>query len=167
MAKIKTTAEHILKKWTAELSSKDRSRHAVPKNFEELMYEMWCSSVPFDIVEELLPEAIKAHLPNKFIADITFKQLKSAGIAKTDFQEFMESWKKNITDKAYEAFYEQYPIDGVEQQEEKKFGNMSAKEYTAQRKYAESFPILNIEELKQKREEFMKVEQQGDDNGEA
>lgn len=151
-----------MKKWASELSSKDRTKTAVPENFGELMYEFWRASIPFDVVEEMLPEAIRAHLPSNVIAGITYKQLKPR-LHGQSFQDFMDSWKKNISDKAYEAFYAQYPIEGVKEEEEKKFGNMSAQEYSKQRKYAESFPILDIAELKRKREEFMKKEQGGDD----
>lgn len=165
MSSPKTRAKHILKKWSAELSSKDRTKTAVPENFGELVYEFWRASIPFDVVEEIMPEAIKAHLPSQYIAGKTYKQMKPT-LHGQSFNEFMESWKKSISDKAYEAFYAQYPIDGVEQQEEKKFGNMSAQEYSKQRKYAESFPLLDIEALKKKREEFMKKEQEVND-GEA
>lgn len=165
MSSPKARANHILKKWIAELSSKDRTKTAVPENFGELVYEFWRASIPFDVVEEMMPEAIKAHLPNKVVAGITYKQLKPR-LHGQSFQDFMDSWKQNISDKAYEAFYAQYPIEGVEDKEEKKFGNMSAQEYSKQRKYAESFPILDIKELRRKREEFMN-KGQGENDGKA
>ena len=160
----KTIANHILKKWEADLSSKDRSRTAVSENFGELFYEMWKASVPFEVVESLVPQAIKAHLPNKIIAGKTYKQLK-ARLGGQSFNDFMETWKKNISDKGYEAFYAQYPIEGVGEKEEKKFGSMSIQEYNKQRKYVEAFPILDTEALKRKREAFMK--QQEDEDGKA
>ena len=158
----KTIAGHILKRWEADLSGKDRSRTAVSENFSELFYELWSASIPFEIVESLVPQAIKAHLPNKIIAGKTYKQLKQK-LGGQSFHDFMDAWKKNISDKGYEAFYAQYPIEGVEEKEEKKFGSMSTQEYNKQRKYVEAFPILDTEALKRKREAFMKKQQEDND----
>ena len=165
MSNPKTIANHIFKKWEADLSSKDRSRTAVSDNFSELFYELWKASIPFEVVEAIVPQAIKAHLPSRMIAGVTYKQLKPR-LNGQSFNDFMESWKKNISDKGYEAFYAQFPIEGVEEKEEKKFGSMSIQEYNKQRKYVEAFPVLDIEALKKKREAFLKQEEEGDD-GEA
>ena len=54
-----------------------------------------------------------------------------------------------------QSFYAVYPIDGEATKEERQFGNMSAQEYSKQRKYAESFPRLDIEALKKQREQMM------------
>lgn len=164
MANLKTVANHIFKKWESELANKDRSRGAVSDNFGELFYDMWKASVPFDIAESFITQAVKAHLPSKVIAGVTYKQLKTK-LGGVSFPEFMESWKKNISDKCYESFYTQYPIEGVQDKEEKKFGSMSIQEYNKQRKYVEAFPILDTEALKRKREAFLK--QQEVEDGEA
>ena len=163
MNNLNTVAKHVYKKWEAELASKDRSRSAVSDNFSELFYELWKASVTFEIAESYVSQAIKAHLPAKTIAGLTYKRLKPQ-LGGVSFHEFMDDWKKNISSKAWDAFYTQYPIDGVEEKEEKKFGSMSVQEYNKQRKYVESFPVLDIEALKKKREEFMKQE---DEDGEA
>lgn len=153
----KTKAAHILKKWSADLANKDRSKSSVEENFGELFYEMWRASIDFKTVEDILPDAIKAHLPNQYIAGMTYKQMKPR-LGGQSFNDFMDNWKKFISDKAHNAFYAQYPIDGVEEKEEKKHGNMSQMEYNKQRKYADAFPVLDIEKLKREREKIMKTE---------
>ena len=164
MSSDKTKANHILKRWSADLQNKDRSKSALDENFGELFYECWRASISFKAVEEILPEAIKAHLPSKYIANLTYKKMKPQLKGQT-FNEFMDNWKKYISDKATAAFYAQYPIDGVEEEEEKKFGSMSVQEYSKQRKYANSFPVLDTEALKREREEIMK--RMEDEDGEV
>jgi len=164
MGSDKTKASHILKKWAADLASKDRSRASLNTNFDELFYELWRASIPFSIAEDTLPDAVKEHLPSSYVANTTYKYAKAAKRhGDQSFNEYLNSWKDLIKREATSAFYDRYPIDGVEEKEEKKFGNMSTQEYSKQRKYADSFPLLDIEELKRKREELMRKETEGDD----
>jgi len=166
----KAKAKHVFKKWAASLASKDRSKNSLSDNFGELFYDLWASSVSFSDAENILDDAVKEHLPNNYVANTTYKYAKANNKhGNQSFNEYFNSWKDLIRDRATESFYAQYPIDGVEKKEEKKFGNMSIQEYNKQRKYADSFPILDTDALKKKREVFMKEELATleDDNGKA
>jgi hypothetical protein len=147
-------ARLILERWAADLRDKDRSRFKVTENFEELFNEMWRASIPFEIVHDMVSDAIKEHLPSGFVAKKTYATLKHQLQGK-NYNEFLEDWKESIKDKAFQAFYTFYPIDGEGEKEEKKYGNMSAQEYTKQLKYASSFPTIDIEALKKQREKMM------------
>ena len=150
-------AKLIVERWSSELATKssgERSRHKVSENFDNLFYELWKSSVPFDTVHDMLKDIISEHFPNHSVAKRTYAALKQHMQEKT-FIEFLEDWKESIRNKAMTSFYAMYPIDGEVKQEEKKFGNMSQQEYSKQRKYTESFPQLDVEELKRQREAMM------------
>lgn len=156
MASDKARANHIFKKWSASLANRDRSKGSLDENFGDLFYDFWAASIPFKVAEEFLPDAVGAHMPSSYIANITYKQAKAAKRhGDQSFNEYMKSWKALIQDKATAAFYNQYPIDGVEEKE-KKFGSMSAQEYNKQRRYAESFPHVDLDELENKRQQFLK-----------
>lgn len=150
-------ARLILDRWSSELSSKDRSRNSVMSNFEELFYDMWRANIPFDAAHSMLNEAVAKHFPSKSVAKFTFKRLKSH--VDKDFREFLEDWKKSIHDKASQAFFSFYDVDGENQKEEKKFGNMSAQEYGKQRKYADSFPVIDTDELQKKLDDMIAEEE--------
>jgi len=153
----KKRAKLIIERWSSELatkSSSERSRHKVSENFDSLFYDLWKSSIPFDVVHDMLSDIISKHFPNQTVAKRTFTALKPHMQGKT-FVEFLEDWKESIKHKAMQSFYALYPIDGENKTEEKKFGSMSAQEYSKQRKYADSFPRLDIEALKKQREEML------------
>ena len=153
----KKRAKLIVERWSSELatkSSSERSRHKVSENFDTLFYELWKSTIPFDVAHDMLSEIIAHHFPNQTVAKRTYTTVKSHLNGKT-FIEFLEDWKEGIKHKAMQSFYALYPIDGEVKSEEKKYGNMSQQEYSKQRKYTEAFPQLDIEELKRQREEMM------------
>jgi|SRR5581483_176642 len=150
-----TLANHILKKWEGELRSKDRGWDSVRPNFEELFFDLYKNNVPFEIAHGMLNQAIAAHFPNHFSANKTWNRVKkSEQYSGTTFKEFLDDWKKGIHDQGMEAFYSIYapPADKTEEttKEETKYGNMSQKEYRLQRRYAESFPILDTTELEKR-----------------
>jgi hypothetical protein len=149
-------AKLILERWSSELANKDRTSTNVVGNFEELFHDMWSANIPFDEAHKLLNEAIASHLPSQSIAKLTYKGLKSQ-IDKT-YSEFLEDWKKSISNKATQAFYSFYPVDGENIKKKKKFGNMSIQEYNKQRKHIESFPVLDTDELQKKIDEMLKEE---------
>ena len=74
-------------------------------------------------------------------------------------KEFIDQWNQDIADKCSAAFFAIFPIekpkDPDDDGEPKVFGNMSAKEYAAQRRYADQFPVLNTEELERRMRESM------------
>lgn len=142
----------IFERWNANLKDKDRSWKGVPSNFEELFYELSNSGVPFDASYELVREAIAAHLPSTAIARNTYRAYKGKQL-KTE-KEFIEDWKKYISDCAHQAFFVFYKADSDSEAspEEKKYGNMSVKEYKLQRSYADSFPVLDTAALEKRLE---------------
>lgn len=139
--KDKKRAEYILDRWSAELKEMDRSRENVQSNFEVLIVNLSESKIGFDIAHEILDKAIVAHYPPKGAVDNTYRRLKPM-ISKSK-DEFLSEWKENIKSAAKRAFYTFYDIDGEKPIEDKKYGSMSTVEYTKQRKYADSHPLLD------------------------
>lgn len=146
--------ELTLVEWVANLKSRDRTRKSVRPNFEELFQKWKDLDATFDdLYETLLPKAIKAHQPVPSVARSTYKSLK-ANIDKTE-KEFIEEWNSSIEGTGQEVFFEFFPATTLDKDDEPKvFGNMSATEYRAQRRYADQFPTLNTDDLvKQWREQ--------------
>lgn len=140
-------ADLIFDRWKAELKEMDRSRGNVFNNFELLFVTLDDSKISFEVAHLILPKAIEAHYPSKSVVDNVYRRLKPILNGKTK-PEFHEEWKENISAAAKRAFYGLYSIDGASQQEDKKFGSMSATEYKKQRKYADSYPVLDWTSIK-------------------
>lgn len=140
-------ADLIFDRWQADLKEMDRSRHKVEGNFELLFVTLDESKISFEIAHQILDKAIKAHYPPSGAVDNTYRRLKPMLNGKNK-QEFLEEWKENISAAAKRAFYGLYSIDGAAEQEDKKYGSMSGPEYKKQRKYAESYPILDWTKIK-------------------
>lgn len=139
--------ELTLVEWIANLKSRDRSRKNVRPNFEELFQKWKDLDAAFDdLYETLLPKAIKAHQPLPSVARSTYKSLKDK-IDKSE-KEFIEEWNSSIEGTGQEVFFEFFPATTLDKDDEPKvYGNMSATEYKAQRRYADQFPTLNTDEL--------------------
>ncbi|NBW58898.1 hypothetical protein EBR43_14210, partial [bacterium] len=139
--------ELALVEWIALLKSRDRSKSHVKTNFEDLFQKWKDLEGSFDdLYDTLLPKAIKAHQPLPSIARSTYKTLKSR-IDKSE-KEFIDEWNDSIEGTGLEAFFEFFPATSFDKDEEPKvYGNMSATEYRAQRRYADQFPTLNTDEL--------------------
>jgi hypothetical protein len=125
----------------------------VRPNFEEL-FQKWkdIDSSFDDLYEAWLPKAVKAHQPVPSVARASYKKLKQTirELDKTE-KEFIEEWNKSIEDTATETFFEFFPPPKLDEDTEPKvFGNMSAREYKAQRRYAEQFPTLDTTELEKR-----------------
>ncbi len=143
----------IYERWKASLREKDRSKDFVESNFSELFDALNSAGATFDEAHSYLPQAIKVHLPSPGLAKATWKIVKNNpnNIEATE-KEFIDSWHKDIGDKATNSFYHIYPLpeDKDEDPEPKVHAKMSAKEYKLQRKHAESYPILDTEELEKR-----------------
>lgn len=139
--------ELTLVEWIANLKSRDRSRKHVRSNFEELFQKWKDLDASFDdLYETYLPRVIKAHQPLASVARNTYKTLKSK-VDKTE-KEFIDEWNASIEGTGQEVFFEFFPPTTIDKDDEPKvFGNMSATEYRAQRRYADQFPTLNTTEL--------------------
>ena len=144
----------IYEEWKANLRSKDKSAGSVSSNFEELFEELKKAGITFDEAHDILSKAIKAHQPPLALAKNTYKACKSnPKIGCYSEKEFIDRWNDDIASKATEAFFSLYPREKIkdpEDSEPKVYGNMSAKEYKAQRKYADQYPILNTAALEKK-----------------
>jgi len=140
--------EIALVEWVANLKSRDRSRKAVRPNFEELFQKFKDLDAGFDdLYETILPKAIKAHQPLPSVARSMYKQIKmKTTIDKTE-KEFVDEWNQSIEGTGTEVFFEFFPATPADHDPEPKvFGNMSATEYRAQRRYADQFPTLDTRE---------------------
>jgi hypothetical protein len=131
----------IFDKWKSSLIQKDRTKPYWQSNFEELFDKLYRAKIQFDQAHEILDKAIRAHYPTYSIARRVFKRVKQMGAASSE-SEFIEDWHNQIAETAKCVFYAIYTIEGDEEQEEK-YGSMSASEYRKQRKYAESHPLLD------------------------
>jgi hypothetical protein len=141
----------IFDEWKANLKSKDRAASAVTGNFDELFEELKRANATFDEAHSILPKAIKAHLPPPAVAKNTYKLSKTnPKVASYSEKEFIEQWHQDINDKGTASFFDIFPrpkVDTDDDGEPKVYGQMSAKEYRAQRRYADSFPRLDTAAL--------------------
>jgi hypothetical protein len=142
--------ELIFTEWSSSLKNRDRSKSSVGSNFDDL-FQSWKSiEADFDELYTVwLPKAIKAHLPNSSVVRNTYKKIKSTSktFDKTE-KEFIDEWNKSIEDTATSTFFEFFPPPLIDQDDAPKvYGNMSAKEYGAQRRYSEQFPTLKTDAL--------------------
>lgn len=145
MEEIEKKARLLFHKWKTELRNKDRSRPSVSNNFDEIVSAWFRLEVPFDVAFELIKDAIKEHQPSDGCVRATYKRLKS--VAKKTEREFKEDWNGNIEATAYQSFYSYYEIE-IPPEPVKNFGSMSEKEYKLQRRYAETYPDIDIDDIK-------------------
>lgn len=143
------TAELILEKWIASLKNRDRSKDAVAGNFDELFSDLKRANISFNDAHALLEPATKAHFPKKAVVKNVWKNSKALHEVFSTESEFEADWNQTIKAHAVEAFFANYPLklDEDDDDEPKIYGNMSAKEYRAQRQYVEKFPILDTDKL--------------------
>jgi len=135
-------AKLIFEQWRAGLADRDRSHTRLTENFDELFYELDRYNVNFELAHEYLDLAIAAHLPDKKTLKFTYKRTKGFGMSE---DEFHEKWKVKIRDAATNVFYARFPIEGEGEKEESILPQgMSKDEYLRQRRYANSFPTLNL-----------------------
>ena len=144
-----------LVEWIANFKSGPKKTKDARSNFEELFQKWKDLDGTFDDLYEIyLPKAIKAHQPVPSVARNVYKNLNSPKMGKSE-KEFIEEWNDSIEAIGQEVFFEFFPATPVDHDPEPKvFGNMSATEYRAQRRYADQFPTLDTRELvKQWREQ--------------
>lgn len=133
--------------WKANFKTGDKKTKNARVNFENLFQTLKDLGATFeDLYDTYLPKAIKVHQPvpskiKETYATLDVKKYKT-------FQEFSDEWLEAIESTGTEVFFEFFKAlpedhDG----EPKVFGNMSASEYRAQRRYADQFPELDTREL--------------------
>lgn len=148
-------ADLLFEQWVASLPSRDRSKDAVQNNFEDLFKDLKSEDLTLEGAYEYLPKAIKAHSPSASLVKNMYKKLKTSGAISSSEKDFTDSWNKGIADKANAAFFEVFPIETKQEEPEEPviYGSMTAKEYRAQRKHAESYPRLDTEALERRMQE--------------
>ena len=147
-------AQLIFEKWKVDLVKKERSHKFVEGNFDELFSSLHKSKVSFEDAYELLQQAIITHYPSKENVKFTFRRIKMSLPGRTE-ADFEKSWKEDIEATAKRVFYSLYPIDGEAEKEEQQFGTMSPVEYRKQRAYADSYPRVDLEKIRQERQKLM------------
>ncbi len=156
MSKITTsqrrTAKLILDRWKADLTQMNRSFDSVADNFDDLVSNMYLAEVPFELAEENINAAILEHYPSTQIAKMVWKNAKSKKQTDLDFSAYINEWKEAISKEGKRVFYGRYKLlsDKTVKENTKTSGSMSQKEYRAQRRYAESFPVLDTSKIEVK-----------------
>jgi hypothetical protein len=137
----------IFAQWSARFNSSDKKTKSARANFEELFQTWKDLGASFDdLYETYLPKAIKVHQPLSSTAKAVYKKNK-ASTTKTE-KEFIDEWNGSIEATGQDVFFEFFPAVPLDKDDEPKvFGNMSATEYRAQRRYADQFPTLDTTEL--------------------
>ena len=138
-------ATRVFDQWKSDLANLDRGHASLLDNFDLLFENMLYSSITFDTAEGFINEAVRAHLPTKYIIKLTYKKRLERGISE---QDFFEEWKRLITDRAKQAFFLRYPLE-IEKPEATASGAMSRDEYVRQRRYADSFPSIDLGKIKE------------------
>ncbi len=146
-----TKAELIFMKWKADLAEMDRSKPAVEGNFDLLFEQLHQTKTKMDDALPFLDKATKAHYPKIDVVKWTYKKVKHFNQYENQ-SDFEKSWREFIGDAAKRVFFSIYDIDGVDNNKEKKYGNMSASEYRKQQKYADSHPSIDWEAIIEERE---------------
>lgn len=143
-AKERRVADLIFDQWKSSLADKDRSHASLLDNFDELFENLKYANIDFDLAEEYLKQAITAHLPSKHVLKFVYKNKKNPGLSE---QEFFEDWKRLIEDRAKQAFFFRYPLPEPEDKKDTAPKAMSKDEYIRQRRYADSFPSLDLSRI--------------------
>lgn len=148
----------LFEQWKSSLVERDRRTPSVQGNFEELFDVLKSEGLVLESAYDYLPKAIKAHSPSTSLVKTMFKKLKgSPKFQYSNEHEFEEQWIKDIADRANVAFFNVFPVQTKKsndaEEEPPMFGSMTAKEYKLQRSHADSFPRLNIEDIKRQRQE--------------
>ncbi len=148
----------LFEQWKSSLVERDRRTPSVQGNFEELFDTLKSEGLILESAYEYLPKAIKAHSPTSTLVKTMFKKLKaSPKFQYANEREFEEQWVKDISDRANVAFFNVFPVQTKKsddaEEEPAMFGSMTAKEYKLQRSHADSFPRLNLDEIKRQRQE--------------
>lgn len=142
----------ILEDWILSLRSKNRGKDSVQCNFEELFHSWKEAGAGFDdLYHTLLDKAIKAHYPESHLARKIYKTCKKTipSFDKTE-KEFIDSWLKGIDSVGRKAFLDIFKTPVLAKKPDVSYGNMTASEYKAQRRYADQFPVLDTSELEER-----------------
>lgn len=158
-------ARRLFERWKADLTKKPAEAKATVRsqeNFEELFFELNKHGIDYDTAASFIKEAAIAHFPGYYIVERVWATVKAAQ-PDLNKKEWLESWKQSLSEKVNEAFFSHYqPVtdeEDIEIKHVKETGQMSPMEYSKQRKVANSYETISLEEiavLRRKREEALK-----------
>jgi hypothetical protein len=142
-------ARQIFQKWKSELKDKNRSWGNIYSNFDDLAVEWYYAKLTLEDTHDIFTEAIRAHQPTVKVAKMAYA--KSELKKFMSFDEFIKEWNEGIDDKAWQAYYSYYKATEAEEEIAKPTvvtGGMDRKEYAKQRRYAESFEMIEPGSIK-------------------
>ena len=132
-----------------------------------MFYALKQIGVDFDLAKEIRDQAIEAHLPNRQTIKTNYRKWKNKYDSLEDFE---KSWARMISDAAINVFYIWFNAETEEHKQtlkEELFSvnekgetvapnGMSKEEYNRMRRYAESFPLVDVAALRRQRAERLK-----------
>lgn len=149
-----SNAQLIFERWESTLNPARRKHNMLSSTLDELFEELKSDGTSFDDARAILAQTIKVMQPAQSVVKVIYKnRSKEAWMKEKSEKEFVEEWVKGVVTKCNESFYAFFEIkskDDDDDKEPKVYGNMSAREYTAQRRYAESFPVLDTAALEER-----------------
>lgn len=127
-------------------SGQEKKTKNARSNFENLFQRLKDLEADFNEAEPYLAKAIKVHQPTPSRARDVYRNLHNK-MGKNE-KEFVDEWNESIEAIGTDVFFELFPATTTDHDSEPKvYGNMSATEYKAQRRYADQFPTLDTTEL--------------------
>ena len=143
LQKILSSFEKRLK----SLTPKDKNMKMMEEMLDDLFCDCYTQDIPREDIEPYIIKIAKMIYPNSFISKRYYNNVrylpKYQGIS---YEDFIMHWKETLDEKTYLAFINHYPEE-AEAVSVKKIGSMDAKEYKAQRKHAESYPIIDTDSI--------------------
>lgn len=146
------TFDLIFQRWKAALSKKSKKRDDVDGNFDEIFEELKRAGAALEDAQKLLPEIVKAHLPNQVVAKFTWnavrKDPKFSGITE---HQYVQDWNQDINNQAVNSMFTFFPIvEGSDDDGTPKVyggGKVSVKEYMLSQRHAETFEMIGSDDL--------------------
>ena len=157
-------AKRLFERWKADFTKKPGEAKLTSKsqeNFEELFFEFCKNGIDYDTAFSYIGPIAIAHFPGYYLIERiwTTVKLSQPGL---DKKEWLKSWKTRLEENANAAFFSHYSPVADEEEAEikhvKETGQMSPMEYAKQRKVANSYDTISLEEiavLRRKREEML------------
>ena len=140
----------IFERWKASLQSKNRKREFINANFDELFEALRNAGATPEEARTMCPAAIKAHQPTSSTAKFVWNNVRrNPQFAGINENEFIADWNKDIADMATTSMFVFFPISdsGDDDGEPKVHGKMSSREHALQNAHADSFEMVDFEEV--------------------
>ena len=159
----KTDGELILEEWISSLrTTRDKTYRSVRANFDDLNEAWKNAGVDSKVANAMLDLAIKAHYPKIALAKNLYFKNAWTKKAFDSYQDYYKDWCDNIKAQAMASYFDFYPINMSKEDDDgqpKVYGSMSKKEYSLQRKYADSFPSVDYYEIEKRIQERKRLQE--------